>query len=63
MNQQDKEYILSRISTMLDTKWFSSRIENWEMVAFSIGNFDDGFEQTFDEAIEEYQNYLKSYEK
>lgn len=62
MNKQDKEYILSRISTMLDAEWFKSRIENWEMVAFSIWKFDD-FEQTFEESIEEYNNYLTSYAK
>lgn len=60
MNPKDKEYILSRISTMLDTEWFKARIENWEMVAFSIGKFDD---ETFDDAIDEYNNYLNSYEK
>lgn len=63
MNKQDKEYILSQISNMLDNRWFKSRIENWEMVAFSIWKFEDDFEQTFEESIEEYNNYLKSYEK
>lgn len=61
MHFKDKEYILSRISIMLDTEWFKTRIENWEIVAFSIGKFDD--ETSFDDAIDEYNNYLKSYEK
>jgi len=63
MNSQDKEYILSQISILLDNNWFRSRIENWKMVAFSIWKFEDDFEQTFKESIEDYENYLKSYEK